>query len=97
MLFYKEAPVEEKYDLMIAAQPESDFVFMVTHDDGKVDAVEDERIYGFYRDTRNTAIYLNDKYHLRMISVYGPKNYIDKVADEIELALPEFNVNRIGV
>lgn len=95
--YYKMNPVEEKYDLMIAANPESQFVFMITHDDGKTDAIEDERIYGFYRDTRNIAIYFNDKYNLRMISVYGPKIYIDKVADEIEIALPQFTVNRIGV
>lgn len=95
-LHYQAEHVPEQYDLMIAAHPAMEFVYMVTHDDGKLDAVEDERIYSFYDDMDIALSKLMSKYDFRIISVYGPQDYIDKIADEIEMNYTEFHVNRIG-
>lgn len=94
--FFQKQPVVEKHDLMIAASPLTEFVFMVTHDSGKLDAVEDARYYDTLTNLEKRIADICSNYDIRIISVYGqPKEYVDKVAQKIETFLPDFNVNKI--
>lgn len=95
-LYYQEKQVPEQYDLMIAASPTTEFCFMITHDDGKLDAVEDKRVYGTYQDLDKILSDLYAEYDWRIISVYGPKRYIKKIAAEIEYIYPMYTVNQIS-
>lgn len=79
--------MSKRYDLMIAADPSYGLTYMVTEETAEVDAKEVDRICGFYPQLPETIKSLREKWDsIENISVYGPRDYIDRVVDAATLA-----------
>ena len=83
------------YHLIIAAWPESAAVVMVGQESEELDAAEVLREYAFLPQLVPTIKEVLAKFEEDPIEdccVYGPKNYINRIAEEIQDVFPQLNV-----
>lgn len=78
-----------EYNLLIAAQPTVPLILMVT--EGEYAAQVDSRKC-FYPAMIDRVRELIDEYHIRNITVYGPRTYIAHIGDEISKTFADTNV-----
>lgn len=84
-------------DLLIAAFPEASISVIVTQETEDYDAGEVERRSVFYPSLFVTIGELLDKYDgFDVVTVYGPKSYVDGIADGIK-AQYKGRVNTVSV
>lgn len=74
--------MQKHYDLMIAADPTGGLTYMVTQETEDVDAKEVDRVRGFFPQMPQMLKNLRETWDsIETISVYGPRDYIDRVVD----------------
>lgn len=72
------------YHLIVVAYPESAAVVMVGKETEDVDAAEVYRDYVFYPGLKQAIIKALGAFKVDDACFYGPRGYIDKLADEMK-------------
>jgi len=79
--------MQQRYDLMIAADPTDGLTYMVTEETEDFDAKEVDRVRGFYPQLPETINQLRKRWNsIETISVYGPRDYVDRVVNAATMA-----------